>query len=219
MAQTPSDSSSDAPSEPSKGGDTPLTSYRRGVLRPRADLYGRITGWLGAHPFLGGLIGGLTVVGIAAASAWEGVTTVPSVAAILSAIVILTWVVLFYFLRSFFAGQAVREAYERYVFSYDEEGALLWERDGEEVARVRAPRFEIYAEPGMEAANPGQRDPWTVWLKVAGENDDQMIVETRVTAGEAGAYSAADEAMMEGTDEELPIGVASALLQEADRRV
>lgn len=186
-------------------------AYRKSRRVEREDWIGRAARWVGAHPILGGLIGGLCVVAFAAVSVPEGIASAPREAAILSLLVVGVWVVLFFFMRNFFRRQGEREMSESYRFVVDDK-SLRWERDGEQLRVVENPKFDLRQPPGADAGEKGRAA--VVWLVVRGEGGP-FVLETKVTSEEASQYEEAEG--VGEVDEELPIHLASALLQQAER--
>jgi hypothetical protein len=172
---------------------------------------------MGNHPVLAGLFGGASAVGIAMAWAFEGVRAAPIDAAIISAIVVVVWMVLFYFLRSFFARQAIRQIEVRRDLEASTQ-EFCWRQDGDVLEKVESPAFTLYSTPVPEHMLDERNidQPWPVWLVVSGEGG-RFVLETKITAGEASAYEAVDDAVVAATDEVLPTGLASTLLSCANR--
>jgi hypothetical protein len=187
-------------------------SYKTVVEKPRTGWAGRLLGWIARHPLWTGLIGGGLAVAIAMARAFEGVRTAPLDAAIISAVVIVVWVVLFYFLRGFFARQTVRRVEVRRDLVADED-RLCWLEDDRELRRIDQPAYTLYStDVPEEMAEERHRDkPWPVWLVVTG-GDEQLVIETKITAGEAANYDEVDDGIVEQADEVLPTALASPLL-------
>ena len=201
------------------GSDAVDLTYRTSQLVPRDDLFGRVTRWMGHHPIVAGIIGGLVVVAIAALSAPEGVATAPIDALILSGIVVTVWAVLFFFMRSFFARQGDEEVSEAQHIEADAE-SFVWETNGERRLELAEPTYRLVQPPGsdLEVTPKTRERPAEVWLIVEGE-EGRFVVETKVTKGEAAAYPVFD-AEKEGEvepDQRLPTHLASSLLQRAER--
>lgn len=192
-------------------------SYTTVLEEPRTGPVGRAMRWIGAHPVLAGLCGGLIAVLIAVVSSFEGVRNAPVDALIISAIVVVVWIVLFYFLSSFFARQAIRRFEVRRDIEADDD-LFRWLEANEERVRIEAPTYRLYStdvpEHMLEARSVDQ--PWPVWLVVSGE-DTRFVMETKITAGEAAHYDEVPDEVIEATDEELPTTLASPLLSCADR--
>jgi hypothetical protein len=192
-------------------------SYKTVVKKPRTGWAGNMLRWIGDHPLLAGLIGGLAAVGIAMARSFEGVRTAPVDAAIISTIVVVVWVVLFYFLRSFFARQAIAQVEVRRDLEASSE-QFCWRQDDEVLAEIASPIFALFStsvpEHMLEERNVDQ--PWPVWLVVSGEGG-RFVLETKITAGEASEYAEVADEEVAATDEVLPTGLASTLLSCANR--
>lgn len=193
--------------------------YRTAVERPRTGPAGRLLRFLADHPVRAGLLCGGLVVAIAVVRASGGVANEPLFALVLSLIVVVTWTVLFYFMRPFFRQQTrVRVDVSREIVMTDDE--LMWKEDGQVRRVVPAPRVEAFSNPVPEAMleSPSQRDlPWPVWLVFTG-GDEQIVVETRITAREASGYPPVDPDVLTRTDETIPVQIASPLLMLVRRR-
>jgi alpha-beta hydrolase superfamily lysophospholipase len=176
-------------------------------------------GWVGNHPLLAGLIGGVSAVGIAMARAFEGVEAAPVDAAIISAIVVVVWMVLFYFLRSFFARQAIAQVEVRRDVEASSQ-RVSWLQDGEVLKQVESPTFALYSTSVPEHMLVERKvdQPWPVWLVISSE-EERLVLETKITAGEASKYAEVADEEVAATDEILPTGLASELLGCADRAV
>ncbi len=193
-------------------------SYQTITEEPRTGPVGRLLRWIGAHPLIAGLIGGTAAVLIAMARAFEGVQSAPADALIISAVVILAWVVLFYFLRGFFEQQAMRTVDVRRDLQA-EDGVFRWLENGEEVRVIADPEYRLYTTPVPEHMLDDRNadQPWPVWLVISSA-DEKFVLETKITAGEANAYDEVDSEVIEQVDETLPTGLASPLLSCAERK-
>jgi len=183
-------------------------SYRKARIVDREDWFGHVATWVGEHPLLGGLIGGLVVVAIAMAAVPGAVGSAPAEVAVLSALVVGVWAVLFYLMRNFFERMGETEIEEAYRFEADEEG-FLWRRGDQVLVDIDEPSYELYAAEAIDDETKGDAAV-SVYLAVRGE-DEAFRLETKVTADEAAAYP-----VWEGeaeVDEELPVQMASSLLQ------
>ncbi|QDG52620.1 hypothetical protein FIV42_18315 [Persicimonas caeni] len=192
-------------------------AYTTVLEEPRTGWLGEALRWMGKHPILAGLVGGLAAVLFAVARAFEGVRSAPFDALIISAIVVIVWMVLFYFLRGFFTRQALRTVEVRRDIEVTDEG-FRWLQDDEELVKIEEPRFELFSTPVPdEKLDERKRDqPWPVWLVVSGR-DGRFVLESKITAGEASEYPKVDDEVLEATDEALPTGLASSLLSCAGR--
>lgn len=195
-------------------------SYQTTIEIERTDAFGRLAGWIGEHPLWGGLIGGLGAVAIAAAYRFEQVRSAPVDALILSSVVVVVWVVLFYFMREFFARQRFSRERVRRALQIDE-NRLVWREGNEALRRLESPTYRLYTQEVPEEMREGRGagNPWPVWLVAEGDGGARLVVETKITAGEAAHYEAVDEAVAAATDEELPTTVVSPLLNRAERAV
>ncbi len=192
-------------------------SYKTVVEKPRTGWLGKSLRWMGNHPILAGFVGGTGAVLVAMARAFEGVRAAPMDALIISAIVVIVWIVLFYFLRGFFSRQAIRIAEVRRDIEVSPE-QFRWLQDDEELQRIGAPSFSLKTTALPEEMRSERKadQPWPVWLIVQGEGG-RFVLESKITAKEASAYEEIDEATIEATDEALPTGLASPLLSCAER--
>lgn len=166
-----------------------------------------------------GLAGGLGAVIVAMARAFEGVRKAPVDALTISAIVVIVWMVLFYFLRGFFQRQALRSVELRRDIEVSD-AMFRWLQEGDELMSLEEPSFALYSTPVPdEMQSERKRDqPWPVWLVVSGIGG-RFVLESKITAGEASAYPKVDEEVIEATDEALPTGLASSLLSRAGRLI
>ncbi len=194
-------------------------SYTTVIEQPRTGAFGALMRWMSAHPLLAGLIGGILAVLLAMSQAFEGVQTAPTDALIISAIVVVVWVVLFFFLRGFFASQAVSRLEVRRDIDADE-ASFSWLENGQALVDVDQPSYELFsiALPEDLQGEHHADKAWPVWLVVTGEGG-QFVMETKVTVGEARNYEAITDELLESTDETLPTGLASSLLNLAERQV
>jgi len=189
-------------------------SYQKSRRVVREDWYGRVMRWIGEHAISTGMLGGLAVVGVAAASAPGGIAAAPLEAGLLSLMVVLAWTALFYLMRDFFARQSFQEVDDRYHLQADAERFELTKNDTTVVA-FDAPSYEIYLPPGVSPSDDRPQNATEVWLAVRGE-ENVYIIETKVTAEEAGQYPR-PEGLGEEANDELPIHLSSGLLQLAER--
>ena len=180
----------------------------------REDWFGDLAAWIGAHPIWGGVIGGLCVVVIAVAVVPGAVASAPLEVAVLSAMVVAVWTVLFYLMRDFFGRMGEAEIEEAYRFQVDEEG-FEWRRGDQVLVEMTEPSWELYAVRAVDEEE--KRDAAvSVYLVVRGDGEE-FVLETKVTAEEASGYP-----VWEGEaepDETLPVHLASSLLQKGRRGV
>jgi len=169
--------------------------------------------WIGRHPVPAGTLGGFFVVAVAAAAAPGGIVAAPLEAGVLSLMVVFAWTVLIYFMRDFFARQALREAVDRYRLEADDERFELQKND-ETAVGIDEPSYELYLPPDVEPSEERPQNATRVWLAVRGDGA-AYVVETQVTSDEARQYPRPDD--IDGADDHLPIHLASGLLQLADR--
>jgi hypothetical protein len=190
-------------------------AYKTIIEKPRTGPVARFLGLIGAHPALSGFIGGVCVVLIAMASAFGGVKNAPVAAMIISAIVVLVWTILVWLMGGFFARQAVAQIpVRRDIEAGDDE--FRWLQDGEELARIAEPVYEIFSKPAPAEIADDQRDqPRPVWLVVSGEGGS-FVLETKLTAAEALEYDEISGDSLE-VDETLPRSLASRILNQAER--
>lgn len=194
-------------------------SYTTVVEKPRTGPVGNFMRWLGDHPLLAGLIGGVGAVLIAMASAFEGVAHAPFEALVISTLVVLVWMVLFLFLSSFFSRQAIAQVEVRRDIEASAE-RFCWLQDGEPLVSIDAPTYELRSTevPDYMGEERNADQPWPVWLIVSGGGDAGFVMETKITAGEAGGYERVSDEVQARTDEVLPTTLASPLISLADRK-
>lgn len=117
-------------------------AYNTVVEEPRTGWLGNLLRWMGNHPILAGLLGGLGAVGVAMARAFEGVRNAPFDALIISSIVVIVWMVLFYFLRGFFSRQAIRSVEFRRDIEVSDEG-FRWTQEDDELVHITSPILSL----------------------------------------------------------------------------
>jgi hypothetical protein len=210
---------------------------------PKDTPFGRVCRGIGEKPLTAGLIGGLAVVSLAAILKPGGVANAPWVAAQLAAIVIFVWVVLIYMIRGFFQELGMEETHRMYEITRfgpeDAPSAITWTRNNEVLKLLEDPATRLFHEPGLEVVDtskvsgdevddfmegrtqessggPDTKEPndrATVWIVTFGADDQELVVQTRVTAGEAVNYDEADR-VPASVDEELPIHVVRDWIQQ-----
>jgi hypothetical protein len=186
--------------------------YRTISRKTRTGPVGRLLALISERPIVTGLVCGVAVVIIAALRAREGVRGEPLMAVMLSVIVIFTWTLLFYFMRSFFRQQTYFDVEVIREIQLKDDAFVWLEHDRVQRA-FSNPKVEIFTNPVPEEMIEGKKKdlPWPVWLVISGD-EGRFVVETKVTAKEAAGYEAAPAAVMDGVDERLPVQVASPLL-------
>lgn len=189
-------------------------SYKKTREVDREGWFGASMRWVGEHPIPAGLVGGLAVVAIAAASAPGAIAVAPLQTGVLSLMVVVAWVVLIYLIRDFFARQATRDVADYYELEADEERFVLTKDDEPEVD-IDDPAYEMYLPPDVTPSEDRPQNATPIWLAVEGDGD-RHVIETLVTAEEAAEYAEPED--IEEADDELPIHLASGLLQLAARR-
>ena len=233
----------DQHSEGDTGDGVALVSYVTSEEVPKDTPFGRACRGIGDKPLTAGLIGGLAVVSLAGILKPGGVANAPWVAAQLAAIVVFVWVVLIYMIRGFFRELGMTETHRMYEITRfgpaNSPSALTWTRNNEVLKLVEAPKTQVFHEPGLEVVDTSKvsgdevddfmegRDhkeaanadtvepnqPATVWIVAEGSDDQQLVIQTRVTADEAKNYAEAD-AVPASVDEELPIHVVRDWIQQ-----
>ncbi|MFU8805128.1 MAG: hypothetical protein ACNA8W_15040 [Bradymonadaceae bacterium] len=187
--------------------------YRTVTRKDRTGPVGRLLSMVAEHPIRTGIIGGLVVVLIAGVRAQEGVLNAPILAIALSVIVIFTWTILFYFMRTFFRQQTYFDVeVVREILIQGEN--FLWQEHGRVLRALSEPRVDLFTNPVPEEMIAGKKKkdlPWPVWLVISGK-EGRFIVETKVTAKEAAEYGQVDADVTAEVDEKLPVQVASPLL-------
>ena len=195
-------------------------AYRTTIEVPRTGPVGRFLRWLGEHPLRGGLISGIVVVAIAMLARPAGVAAEPVTAAILSAIVVATWMVLFFLMRGFFKAQSFMPLKVLQQIIVDEDKAQ-WLRQGEPLREIDNPVLRLTTNPVPEGI--GEHDKgsmrkataWPVWIVIEdGEDPSQRLVfETRDAARRARDYEEVTDDIIDGVDERLPRAIAAPLLR------
>lgn len=201
-------------------------AYKKTVEKPRTTPLARLFVWVGTHAVLSGFLGGVCVVLIAMATAFEGVKKAPTEAMILSAIVVLVWTVLVGLMGSFFRRQGVmRLEVHRAIRAGDE--LFRWRENADVLLEIEAPNYEILAADLPEfpsdsapdlSSNKGQLDKLaTVFLRVSGKGGS-FVLETQTSTAEALQYKRVpgDEKM--AVDEALPVALASRVMLYAERK-
>lgn len=193
-------------------------AYRTIVSKPRTGPAGKLFLLLSKYPVVSGTTCGLIVVAIAAMQAFDGVSNAPSTALALSAIVVMTWATLFYFMRTFFKQQT--------HYNVEVVRQILWENgifkwiEGERTLKtLQNPNVSVVADsvPAPMLESEGKEDfPWPVWLVIESEDkSERLVIETKVTAREASQFAPATEELMIQSEEKLPVNIASPLLMLA----
>ena len=202
--------------------DPPIEiSYRTTIEVAREGGAGRGLRWLGDHPVIGGLICGLAVVAIAALRRPEGVAAEPMAAGIISALVVVTWMVLFYLMRRFFKAQSYTpKTVLRQIIVSDQEAT--WLQDEETLCRIEEPRVRILTTPipeGIGDEEVGSRKKataWPVWIAIDSPSDEEsnrIVFETRDAARRARSYDEITNDIIDDTDERLPRAIAAPILK------
>lgn len=138
----------------------------------------------------------------------------PTTAALLSGFVILTWMVLFYLMRSFFAEQSYTQHPVIRRIKLSEEEAT-WEQDGTVQRRISNPKVRLLAPAVPEGVGRSKGlQAWPVWIVIEGDEADgeRIILETRDSADRAREYGEIFEGIAEKTDEQLPRALVIPLL-------
>ncbi len=193
-------------------------AYRTTVEVPRTGPVGRSLRWIGEHPVVGGLLSGAVVVAIAVLSRPGGVANEPVTAAILSAIVIATWMVLFFLMRGFFKAQSFAAVKVLRQILVDGECAR-WLQQKEPLKEIDNPRLRITTNPVPEGigdgSRPGSPTAWPIWIVIENkeEPEQRLIFETRDDAARARDYDEVTDQIIEGVDERLPRAIAAPLLK------
>lgn len=194
-------------------------AYRTTIEVPRSGRIGGALRWLGEHPVWGGFLCGLGVVFIAALRRPQGIAAEPMVAAIISALVVITWMILFYLMRRFFTAQSfASETVLREI--YIDEKQAQWLQNKEPLRQIDAPRIEILTTPvpqGIGETDQGRSKkatPWPIWIAISDDTGDQrLIFETRDSARRARDYAGVSNDIIDDTDERLPRAIAAPILQ------
>lgn len=201
--------------------DEPIEiAYRTTIDEPRTGRIGSGLRWLGRHPLLGGLICGLAVVAIAVAVQPGGFATAPTIAAAISATVVLVWMVLFFLMRSFFEAQSYARFSVVRRLNIDDDRAV-WTQQNEPLRSLENPRIQLYATAvpegiGDDAKGRSGPTAWPVWIVIDGDGDDPIVFETRDPASRARNYTEISDDLIEATDERLPRAIAAPLLRQAE---
>lgn len=199
--------------------DSPVEiTYRTTIEIPREGKMGKLLRSLGDHPILGGLICGVLVVLIAAVRRPEGVAAEPLTASIISGLVIVTWMVLFFLMRRFFKDQSFSAKTVTRKLVVDEQSAR-WLQDGEPMRQLDAPQIRLLTNPvpeGIGEAEKGSRKKataWPIWIAIENATDDERLVfETRDAARRARDYGEVSNAIIDATEERLPRAIAAPIL-------
>lgn len=197
-------------------------AYRTTVEVSRSGPVGKALGWLGKHPVAGGLICGVGAVVIAGLRVPEGVAAEPVTAGVISALVVGTWVILFFLMRGFFEAQSFAKVNVLRKVLVDDEKAT-WLQNDETLKEIAKPQLKILTTPvpkgiGNEKEGSKNATAWPIWLVLesAEENDDERIIfETRDPASRARDYEEVPKEIIDGTDERLPRAIALPLLRGA----
>ncbi len=204
--------------------DPPIEiAYRTTVEVPRESRTGSGLRWLGNHPVLGGLICGLSVVAIAAIRRPQGVAAEPLTAGIISALVIVTWMVLFFLMRRFFTAQSyAAQTVLRKIIIDEDHGK--WLQNDEPLSEVKSPTVTLVTNPvpeGIGEAEKGSRKKataWPIWIFIEGDEDKRIVFETRDAARRARDYDEVTHDIIDDTDERLPRAIAAPILQRLEDR-
>ena len=205
-------------------------SYQTSIDLPRQGPVGRLLDWLGRHPILGGLLAGIAVVLFAAFRASEGVRSEPGLAAILSLLVIGTWMFFFFLMRRFFQAQShfTQPVLRTLQVGPDQ---AIWTQNGVPQRTIFTPRVRLLTKevPATVAksSSPSRETAWPVWVVIDSaeipssadleETSALLVFETRDSARKARSYEKISPALFEATDERLPRAVLLPLLQRLDQ--
>ena len=182
--------------------------YRTQAIRPREGALGALARGLADHPVRAGLIGGVVAVTIAFFWSFKGATTDLALTAILGAVVVAVWTLLFWLMRGFFAQQTTLRVDVIRTLSL-EGGVLTWTEQGQHVRTVEVERLSLWRKPTDSQAGV------THALWVASGSDNQFVLETRLSKQEGEQLPVAQGDLLEHIDEQLPTHVVSALLERA----
>ena len=186
-------------------------AYRTLETRARPGAYGALMRLVSGHPLLAGFLGGVVAILIALTQGWEGASAIPDVALAICVVVLVTWMVLFFLMRGFFASQTTQEVEVVRAIFYDGE-VLTWERGttrDDVITQIERPIFRIARAPGASIKQGKEGSPWEVFVIAAGI-DDTFVLSTKLAWSEARGYP--NEGALEA-DESLPTHVASPLLE------
>ncbi len=190
--------------------------YRTQITRDRPGVYGTLMQKIAAHPIISGFVGGALAVGVALWRGWKGASTMPEAALVLCVLVMLVWVVLFYFMRGFFAAQTTEVVEVVRKLQVSREDGLLWTQGHQVLCQVTRPVWRLCRATGEAESD---EHPWCVWVIVTDRDDPgerldkpvRFALETRVMWREARLYPMESHER----DELLPSHVASPLLERA----
>ncbi len=201
--------------------DPPIEiAYRTTVEIRRTGPVGRALRWLGDHPVWGGLFCGLAVVAIAAIRRPEGVAAEPMTAGIISALVVVTWMILFYLMRGFFSAQSFAAQTVLREIAIDDQCAR-WLQDKEPLREVESPTVELLTNPvpqGIGEEKKGSSKDataWPIWIAIQSsdeQSDARIVFETRDAARRARDYGEVPRDIIDDTDERLPRAIAAPIL-------
>lgn len=195
---------------------TVTVAYQTTVEIKRSGPVGRLLGWLGEHPLKGGLTAGIAVVAFAALRASEGVRSEPLIAAGLSLVVIVTWILLFFLMRNFFQEQSHAHLPVLRKIELSKEHAR-WTENEKTRKEIPNPRIRILSTEvpsGREGREKnGKPTPWPVWLVIDDkEGDMRLIFETRDSADKASKLEKITAEEINVADERLPRAVLLPIL-------
>ena len=194
--------------------------YRTQVERERGGLYGALMRLISRRPLLGGLLGGAASSAVALWQGWRGASASPEIALALCAMVVLVWGGLFFLMRRFFAQQTLQKVEVVRRLRVDPHEGLRWSETGALLAKVDRPSWRLVRAPGgSPGEEPGEEQPWPVFIVVTDEEEPgerlerepRFVLETRVMWREARGYPIESHQR----SELLPSHVASPLLQLA----
>lgn len=187
--------------------------YKTQTLIDRDNILGQVCRQIANRPALAGAICGLGAVGIAFARASSGAMKAPGIAAILGAIVIVVWVILFVAMRGFFEQQTKVTIDVVRTLAFD--GQMLeWTQNKQVVKHFEVQHIELLHAPDERTNKKTQPSAHPVLLKFLGDGET-FLLETRLLDEEARLYPKASEEDVQRIDEHLPTHLISPLINQA----
>ena len=187
--------------------------YKTQTLIDRDNILGQVCRQIARRPAISGAICGLGAVGIAFAKASSGAMKAPGIAAILGAIVVVVWVVLFVAMRGFFEQQTRVTVDVVRALAFDGQ-TLEWTQNKQVVKRFEVQGIELLHAPDERANKKTQPSAHPVLLKFLGQGDT-FLLETRLLDEEARLYPKAGDDDLQRIDEHLPTHLISPLINLA----
>ena len=141
------------------------------------------------------------------------VDSAPAEAALLAAMVVVAWTVIFGWMRKFFEGlsmvdvEVIRQIdLEQDIFDWD---------NGDSQLTIQHPTFQLLSRPVPANLLTDERaagQPWDVWVVVRADDQVGFVLKSKLAAQEAAEYPTITPEIENATHEYLPPHIASPLL-------